>query len=194
MDARGVRIDARGNTSERAELQASAAEGKGSTAKPACQKGEREKERKRERRPASAPEREVASNKVLFVVSSARGRTLPSGAALGYLGSVLGASGTSWGGFWGASGTPWGGFWELRRRLGRLLGAPGASGDASGCFGGASGRLLSASRASQRGSWELPGRPGERPGVLLGRLGKPFGAPIELCERKRRKSENHRFT
>ena len=48
----------------------------------------------RERRQASAPEREVASNKVLFVVSSARGRTLPSGAALGYLGSVLGASGT----------------------------------------------------------------------------------------------------
>ena len=188
MDARGLRIDARGNTSERAELQASAAEGKGSTAKPACQKGEREKERKRERRPASAPEREVASNKVLFVVSSARGRTLPSGAALGSLGSVLGASGTSWGGFWGASGTPWGGFWELRRRLGRLLGAPGASGDASGCFGGASGRLLGASRASQRGSWELPRRPGERPGVLLGRLGKPFGAPRELWERKRRKS------
>ena len=194
MDARGVRIDARGNTSERAELQASAAEGKGSTAKPACQKGEREKERKRERRPASAPEREVASNKVLFVVSSARGRTLPSGAALGYLGSVLGASGTSWGGFWGASGTSWGGFWELRGRLGRLLGAPGASGDASGCFGGVSGRLLGASRASQRGSWELPRRPGERPGVLLGRLGKPFGAPRELWERKRRKSENHRFT
>ena len=194
MDARGVRIDARGNTSERAELQASAAEGKGSTAKPACQKGEREKERKRERRPASAPEREVASNKVLFVVSSARGRTLPSGAALGSLGSVLGASGTSWGGFWGASGTSWGGFWELRGRLGRLLGAPGASGDASGCFGGVSGGLLGASRASQRGSWELPGRPGERPGVLLGRLGKPFGAPRERWERKRRKSENQRFT
>ena len=63
--------------------------------------------------------------------------------------------------------------------LGRLLGAPGASGDASGCFGGVSGRLLGASRASQRGSWELPRRPGERPGVLLGRLGKPFGAPRE---------------
>ena len=105
-----------------------------------------------------------------------------------------GASGTYWGGFWGASGTSWGGFWELRGRLGRLLGAPRASGDASGCFGGASGRLLSASRASQRGSWELPRRPGERPGVLLGRLGKPFEAPRELWERKRRKSENHCFT
>ena len=143
---------------------------------------------------SSWPRSTVASNKVSFVVSSARGRTLPSGAALGYLGSVLGASGTSSGGFWGASGTPWGGFWELRRRLGRFLGAHGASGDASGCFGGASGRLLSASRASQRSSWELPGRPGERPGVLLGRLGKHFGAPRERWERKRRKSENHRFT
>ena len=83
---------------------------------------------------SSWPRSTVASNKVSFFVSSARGRTLPSGAALGSLGSVLGASGTSWGGFW-----------ELRRRLGRLLGAHGASGDASGCFGGASGRLLGAS-------------------------------------------------
>ena len=128
------------------------------------------------------PRSPVASKKVSFVVSSARGRTLPSGAALGSLGSVLGASGTSWGGFW-----------ELRGRLGRLLGAPGASGDASGCFGGVSGRLLGASRASQRGSWELPRRPGERLGVLLGRLGKPFGAPRERWERTRRKSENHCF-
>ena len=133
---------------------------------------------------SSWPRSTVASNKVSFVVSSARGRTLPSGAALGYLGSVLGASGTSWGGFWDASGTSWGGFWELRGRLGRLLGAPGASGDASGCFGGVSGRLLGASRASRRGSWELPRRPGERPGVLLGRLGKRFGAPREPWERK----------
>ena len=139
------------------------------------------------------PRSPVASKKVSFVVSSARGRTLPSGAALGSLGSVLGASGTSWGGFWGASGTSWGGFWELRGRLGRFLGAPGASGDASGCFGGVSGRLLGASRASQRGSWQLPRRPGERLGVLLGRLGKPFGAPRERRERTRRKSENHCF-
>ena len=131
---------------------------------------------------SSWPRSTVASNKVSFVVSSARGRTLPSGAALGSLGSVLGASGTSWGGFW-----------ELRGHLGRLLGAPGASGDASGCFGGVSGRLLGASRASQRGSWELPRRPGERPGVLLGRLGKRFGAPREPWERKRRKSEKHCF-
>ena len=131
---------------------------------------------------SSWPRSTVASNKVSFVVSSARGRTLPSGAALGSLGSVLGASGTSWVGFW-----------ELRGRLGRLLGARGASGDASGCFGGVSGRLLGASRASQRGSWELPGRPWEHPGVLLGRLGKPFGAPRERWQRKRRKSGNHSF-
>ena len=164
MDARGVRIDARGNTSERAELQASAAEGKGSTAKPACQKGEREKERKRERRPASAPEREVASNKVLFVVSSARGRTLPSGAALGSLGSVLGASGTSWGGFWGASGTPWGGFWELRRRLGRLLGLLGPLGTP-----------LGASGAPQGGSWVLPEHLREALGSSRDALGSVLG-------------------
>ena len=83
----------------------------------------------------------MASNKVSFVVSSARGRTLPSGAALGSLGSVLGASG-----------------------------------------------------ASQGGSWELPGHPGEGLGRLLRRLGKHFGAPRERWERKRRKSENHCFT
>ena len=139
----------------------------------------------------------VASKKVSLVVSSARGRTLPSGAASeGFpvryreaLRNFWAPSGVSW----GASGTSWGGFWELRGRLGRLLGAPGASGDASGCFGGASGRLLGASRASQRGSWELPGRPGEGLGVLLGRLGKPFGAPRERWERTRCKSENHCF-
>ena len=83
---------------------------------------------------------------------------------------------------------------ELPPGVSRLLGAPGASGDASGCFGGVARRLLGATRASQRGSWELPRRPGERLGVLLGRLGKPFGAPRERWERKRRKSENHRFT
>ena len=144
------------------------------------------------------PRSPVASKKVSFVVSSTRGRTLPSGAASeGFPGRYREALRNFWapsGVSWGASGTSWGGFWELRGRLGRLLGAPGASGDASGCFGGVSGRLLGASRASQRGSWELPGRPGERPGVLLGRLGKPFGAPRERWERKRRKSENHRFT
>ena len=139
------------------------------------------------------PRSPVASKKVSFVVSSARGRTLPSGAALGSLGSVLGASRTSWGGLGRASGTSLGSFWELRGHLGRLLGAPGASGDASGCFGGVSGRLLGASRASQRGSWELPRRPGERLGVLLGRLGKPFGAPRKRWERTRRKIENHCF-
>ena len=129
---------------------------------------------------SSWPRSIVASNKVSFFVSSARGRTLPSGAALGSLGSVLGCFGDV---------------------LGRLLGALGASWEAFGSslglwrrLGGISGRLLGASRASQRGSWELPRRPGEHLGVLLGRLGQPFGAPRERWERKRRKSENHRFT
>ena len=99
------------------------------------------------------------------------------------LGRLLGCFGDALGRLLGASKASW-----------EAFGASGASGDASGCFGGASGRLLGASRASQRGSWELPGRPGERPGVLLGRLGKHFRAPRELWERKRRKSENHRFT
>ena len=134
------------------------------------------------------PRSPLASKKVSFVVSSARGRTLPSGAASGgfwdITGKLLGTSELPrecLGVLRGRLGELWG-------RLGRLLGAPGASGDASGCFGGVSGRLLGASRASQRGSWELPRRPGERPGVLLGRLGKPFGAPRERRERKRRKS------
>ena len=143
------------------------------------------------------PRSPVASKKVSFVVSSACGRTLPSGAASGGFWDVTGK-------LLGTSGLPRDCLGVLRGRLGealgsfggvgRLLGAPGASGDASGCFGGASGRLLGASRASQRASWELPRRPGERPGVLLGRLGKPFGAPRERWQRKRRKSGNHRFT
>ena len=144
------------------------------------------------------PRSPVASKKVSFVVSSARGRTLPSGAASeGSPGRYREALRNFWapsGVSWGALGTSWGGFWELQGRLGRRLGAPGAVGDASGCFGGVSGTLLGASRASQRGSWELPGRPGEHPGVLLGRLGKHFGAPRERWQRKRRKSGNHRFT
>ena len=143
------------------------------------------------------PRSPVASKKVSFVVSSTRGRTLPSGAASeGFPGRYSEALRHFWapsGVSWGASGTSWGGFWELRGRLGRLLGAPGASGDASGCFGGVSGRLLGGSRASQRGSWELPRRPGEHLGVLLGHLEKPFGAPRERWERTRRKSEHHCF-
>ena len=72
-------------------------------------------------------------------------RTLPSGAALGSLGSVLGASGTSWGGFWGllgplgtplgASGAPQGGSCVLPEHLRE---ARGSSRDALGsvleCF------------------------------------------------------------
>ena len=110
------------------------------------------------------PRSPVASNKVSFVVSSARGRTLPSGAALGSLGSVLGASGTSWGGFWGASGTPWGGFWELRRRLGRLLGLLGPLGTP-----------LGASGAPQGGSWVLPEHLREALGSSRDALGSVLG-------------------
>ena len=141
------------------------------------------------------PRSTVASKKVSFVASSARGRTLPSGAASeGFPGRYREALRNFWapsGVSGGALGTSRGGFWELRGRLGRLLGAPGAFGDASGCFGGVSGRLLGASRASQRASWELPRRPGERLGILLGRLGKPVGAPRERWEQTRCKSENH---
>ena len=97
-------------------------------------------------------------------VSSARGRTLPSGAALGSLGSVLGASGTSWGGFWSASGTPWGGFWELRRRLGRLLGLLGPLGTP-----------LGASGAPQGGSWVLPEHLREALGSSRDALGSVLG-------------------
>ena len=113
---------------------------------------------------SSWPRSTVASNKVSFVVSSARGRTLPSGAALGSLGSVLGASGTSWGGFWGASGTPWGGFWELRRRLGRLLGLLGPLGTP-----------LGASGAPQGGSWVLPEHLREALGSSRDALGSVLG-------------------
>ena len=106
------------------------------------------------------PRSPVASNKVSFVVSSARGRTLPSGAALGYLGSVLGASGTSWGGFWGASGTSWGASgaswealgssWGLWRRLWVLR---GRLREALGCFQSISERLLGAPGTPWGASW-----------------------------------------
>ena len=86
-------------------------------------------------------------------VSSARGRTLPSGAALGSLGSVL-----------GASGTPWGGFWELRRRLGRLLGLLGPLGTP-----------LGASGAPQGGSWVLPEHLREALGSSRDALGSVLG-------------------
>ena len=86
------------------------------------------------------PRSPEASKKVSFVVSSTRGRTLPSGAASeGFPGRYREALRNFWapsGVSWDASGTSWGGFWELRGRLGRLWGAPGASGDASRCFGG----------------------------------------------------------
>ena len=129
----------------------------------------------------------MASKKVSFVVSSARGRTLPSGAASGgfwdVTGKLLGTSGLprvclgmlrgrlreAFGSFGGVLG----GFWELLEPLETPLGASGAS---------------------QGGSWALPEHLREALGrVLLGRLGKPFGAPRERWERKRRKSENHGF-
>ena len=99
------------------------------------------------------PRSPVASKKVSFVVSSARGRTLPSGAALGSLGSVLGASGTSWGGFgsfWGVLG----GFWELLEPLETPLGASGAP---------------------QGGSWVLPEHLREALGSSRDALGSVLG-------------------
>ena len=74
----------------------------------------------------------MASNKVSFVVSSARGRTLPSGAALGSLGSVL-----------GASGTPQGGSWVLPEHLREALGSSrDALGSVLGCFWDVLGSIL----------------------------------------------------
>ena len=139
------------------------------------------------------PRSPVASKKVSFVVSSARGRTLPSGAASG--------------GFWDVTGKLLGTSGLPRECLGVLR---GRLGEAFGSFGGVLGGFwellepletpLGASGASQGGSWVLPEHlrealgssrgPGERFGVLLGSLGKPLGAPRE---RTRRKSENHRF-
>ena len=87
------------------------------------------------------------------------------------LGRLLGASEASWEAFWGFWGL-WGRLWVLRGRLREAL----------ECFQSISERLLGA-----------PGTPGERPGVLLGRLGKHFRAPRERWQRKRRKSENHCF-
>ena len=84
------------------------------------------------------------------------------------LGVLRGRLGKAFGSFGGVLG----GFWELLEPLETPLGASGAS---------------------QGGSWELPRRPGERLGVLLGRLGKPFGAPRERWEQTRRKNENHSF-
>ena len=102
---------------------------------------------------SSWPRSTVASNKVSFVVSSARGRTLPSGAALGSLGSVLGASGTSWGGFWDASEASWeafGGSWGL---WGRLWVLRGRLREALECFQSISERLLGAPGTPWGASW-----------------------------------------
>jgi len=101
------------------------------------------------------PRSPVASNKVLFVVSSARGRTLPSGAASG-------------------------GFWDVTGKLLVTSGLPrvclgvlrGRLGEAFGSFGGVLGGFwelleplvppLGTSGAPQRGSWET------HPNMLLG--------------------------
>ena len=108
----------------------------------------------------------MASNKVSYVVSSARGRTLPSGAGpRGFrdvTGKLLGTSGLpreclgmlqgrlreAFGSFGGFSG----GFWELLEPLGTPLGASGAS---------------------QGGSWVLPEH-------LREALGSPRDARIEI--------------
>ena len=105
----------------------------------------------------------VASNKVSFVVSSARGRTLPSGAALGSLGSVLGASGRD------VLGRLLGCFGDA---LGRLLGASGASWEAFGSAWGLWGRLW-VLRGRLREALECFQSISER---LLGAPGTPWGA------------------
>ena len=88
------------------------------------------------------------------------------------LGRLLGASETSWEAFGGSWGL-WGRLWVLRGRLREAL----------GCFQSISERLLGA-----------PGTPWGASWGAFGRLGKHFWAPRERWERKRRKSENHRFT
>ena len=95
------------------------------------------------------PRSPVASKKVSFVASSARGRTLPSGAASG--------------GFWdvtwkllGTSELPWECLGVLRGRLGEAF---GSFGGVLGGFWELLGPLetpLGASGASQGGSWVLP--------------------------------------
>ena len=110
----------------------------------------------------------VSSKKVSFVVSSARGRTLPSGAASGgfwdvtwkllgtselpreCLGVLRGCLGEA---FWGFGGVL-GGFWELLGPLETPLGASGAS---------------------QGGSWVLPEHLREALGSSRDALGSVSG-------------------
>ena len=114
------------------------------------------------------PRSPVASNKVSFVVSSARGRTLPSGAASGgfwdVTGKLLGTSGFTreclgvlrgrLGEAFGSFGGILGGFWELLGPLGTPLGASGAS---------------------QGGSWVLPEHLREALGSSRDALGSVLG-------------------
>ena len=109
------------------------------------------------------PRSPVASKKVSFAVSFARGRTLPSGAASAGFWDVTGK-------LLGTSGLPRECLGVLRGRLGKAFGSFG------GVLGGfweplEPGRLLGASRASQRGSWVLPRRPKSNPRCSPGRLG-----------------------
>ena len=114
------------------------------------------------------PRSPVASKKVSFVVSSARGRTLPSGAA----------SGGFWDVTWKLLGTS-----ELPREcLGVLR---GRLGEAFGSFGGVLGGFwellepletpLGASGASQGGSWVLPEHLREALGSSRDALGSVSG-------------------
>ena len=89
----------------------------------------------------------VASKKVSFVVSSTRGRTLPSGAASeGFPGRYREALRNFWapsGVSWGASGASQGGSWVLPEHLREALGSSrDALGSVSGCFWDVSGSLL----------------------------------------------------
>ena len=114
------------------------------------------------------PRSTVASKKVSFVASSARGRTLPSGAASG--------------GFWDVTGKLLGTSGLPRECLGVLR---GRLGEAFGSFGGVLGGFwellgpletpLGASGASQGGSWVLPEHLREALGSSRDALGSVLG-------------------
>ena len=128
----------------------------------------------------------VASNKVSFVVSPARGRTLPSGAASGGFWNVTGK-------LLGTSGLPRECLGVLRGRLGEAFGVlRGRLGEAFGSFGGVLGGFfwlpgplgtpLGASGAPQGGSWVLPEHLREALGSSRDALGSVLGRLLGLRE------------
>ena len=91
----------------------------------------------------------MASKKVSFVASSARGRTLPSGAASGGFWDVTGK-------LLGTSGLPRECLGVLRGRLGEAFGSFGGVLEGFWELLGPLDTPLGASGASQGGSWVLP--------------------------------------